>query len=497
LDRVPGHSVLLLGNTFREIITPPAIATIVFTIGILGLFWLDRDPKARTSKGLWIPTVWLWILGSRELSKWLATFGMGPATISSELDGSPIDRNLYTALLVFGVIVLVRRGPEVGRLLRANLPIVFFFLYCGASVLWSDYPGVSFKRWIKALGDPVMVMIVLTDADRLTALKRILKRASFLLVPLNILMIKYYPDLGVHYNVQEGRRIINGLTTDKNALGATCLLFGLGCLWRFLSACRNRQDTHRARHLIVHGTLLVMIMWLFSKANSMTSLLLFALVSGLILANSVVAPARRRLVVNLLVLTSLAAVALPLFLQTGTGLFAMVGRDATLTGRTEIWRDAIAADKAPILGSGFESFWLGTSIDRGRSFHVNEAHNGYIEVYLNLGLVGVILVAVLIVTGYRNATGLLRLDPEVGDLRLAYWVVGISYACSEAAFRMMGLVWIFFLLAAIAIPKRPVSQTSRPLEPLADDVTLAAIPPGWNTAWDDALAIQRYRRWHE
>src|SRR2546426_6524772 len=102
---------------------PPPIATVVFAIGILGLFWLDRDWKARTSKARWIPGVWLWILGSRELSKWLAAFGMGPAvtwSVSAELEGRPLDRNLYAALLVFGVIVLVRRGQEVGGILRAN-----------------------------------------------------------------------------------------------------------------------------------------------------------------------------------------------------------------------------------------------------------------------------------------------------------------------------------------------------------------------------------------
>jgi O-antigen ligase len=458
---------------------PPQIATLVCILGILGLFALDRDRNVRTSKGLWIPVVWVWILGSREVSKWLAVFGMGQAgtfSTSSELAGNPLDRNLYTVLLMLGVIVLFRRGRQVGHLLRANGPILLFFLYCAASVLWSDYPEVSLKRWIKAVSDLVMVMIVLTDPGRVAAIKRFLTRTGFLLVPISVLIIKYYPELGSGYK-PDGRQALTGITNDKNALGTACLLFGLGCLWRLLAAYRDREDTHRTRHLIVHGTFLAMVMWLFSKANSMTSLLCFVLASCLIVATSVPALGRKRAVVNMLLATVLVIPAFPLFLDTGSGLLKTVGRDATLTGRTEIWKEVLAVETSPILGAGFESFWLAAPLDRsGWSFHVNEAHNGYLEVYLNLGWVGVVLLAAVILTGYRNVIGLLCWDSEAGTLLFAYFVVELTYSYTEAGFRMMNTVWIFFLLAAIAVPKRSVPQTSRAREPLVEDVIPELLP---------------------
>jgi exopolysaccharide production protein ExoQ len=444
---------------------PPQIAALLCILGIAGLFALDRDRNVRTSKGLWIPVVWVWILGSREVSKWLAAFGMGQAgtlSASSELTGNPIDRNLYTVLLMLGAIVLFKRRRHVGSLLRANGPILLFFLYCAVSVLWSDYPEVSLKRWIKAVNDLVMVMIVLTDSDRLAAIKRFLTRTGFLLVPISILIIKYYPELGRGYK-PDGRQALTGITNDKNALGTTCLLFGLGYLWCFLAAYRDREGKHRTRHLIVHGSLLVMVLWLFSKANSMTSLLCFVLASCLIMATSVPALARRRSVVNVLVATVLVVPAFPLFLDTGTGLLKTVGRDATITGRTEIWKEVLAIDTNPILGAGFESFWLGRPLDQpasGWSFHVNEAHNGYLEVYLNSGWVGVVLLAAVIVTGYRNVIGLLCRDSEAGTLLLAYFVVELMYSFTEAGFRMMNLVWICFLLAAVAVPRSRSTQNS-------------------------------------
>ena len=462
---------------------PPQIATLFCILGIVGLFALDRDRNVRTSKGLWIPVVWVWILGSREVSKWLAAFGMGQAatlSTSSELAGNPLDRNLYTVLLMLGVIVLFRRRRQVGHLLRANGPILLFFLYCAASVLWSDYPDVSLKRWIKAVSDLVMVMIVITDPDRLAAIKRLLTRACFLLLPISVLIIKYYPELGRGYK-PDGRQALTGITNDKNALGTACLLFGLGCLWRFLAAYRDRKGTSRTRHLVVHGTLLVMVMWLFSKANSMTSLLCFLLAGCLIVATSVPALVRKRAVVNILVATVLVVPAFPLFLDAGTGLLKTVGRDATLTGRTEIWKEVLATDASPILGAGFESFWLAAPLDRpgsGWSFHVNEAHNGYLEVYLNLGWVGVVLLAAVIVAGYRNVIGSLHLSTEAGTLLLAYFVVELMYSYTEAGFRMMNTVWIFFLLAAIAVPKSRSAQKSLKVQNSIADTAV----PEWQTA---------------
>ena len=111
-----------------------------------------------------------------------------------------------------------------------------------------------------------------------------------------------------------------------------------------------------------------MVIWILSKANSMTSLVCFVLVSGVLAATSVPALARRRVVVNLLVATVLLAAALPLFLNV-TGLLEILGRDASLTGRTEIWQEALALDRNPILGAGFESFWLGPRLDRNPTIY--------------------------------------------------------------------------------------------------------------------------------
>ena len=439
----------------------PSIATLVCFAGILGLFWLDHDPKGRTSRALWIPTFRLLLSGSRPVIAWLAVFGLAdrmPTVLATQqyIDGSPADRNVYTLLLVASVIVLLCRRRKVAELLRSNWPILLFFSYCAVSVLWSDYPFVAFKRWTKGVGDLLIVLIVLTEPEPGTALRRLLTRTAFLLVPLSVLFIKYFPDLGREYNQWSWLPMYCGVTETKNELGMLCVIFGLGSLWRFLAAYRDQASSRRTRQMIAHGAILAMVLWLFWMANSMTSLSCFILAGSLIAVTSLVRPAPKPAVVHLLVAGLVVVSALVLFSGAGGGVLQTMGRNPTLTGRTGIWDAVIAVSANPVFGTGYESFWLGDRLERIGELTapgIQEAHNGYLELYLNLGWVGVTLLAVLIVTGYRKAIAAFHRDPVAGGLQLAYFVVAVIYSFTEAGFRETTLVWIFFLWATIALPE--------------------------------------------
>src|SRR6266550_821810 len=252
------------------------LANLVFAAGICLLFYLDRDPLAKTSKALWVPVVWLFLSGSRPVSVWLSNLGLGgpPIQIDSPeqyLDGSPTDRLVFTILLAAGLAILIFGKRKIGVFLRRNILLVLFFVYCLLSVLWSDFTFVAFKRWIKAVGDPAMIFIILSDPGGMSALKRVLSRTAFLLIPLSVLFIKYHPDLGREYNRWTYLPSYIGVTLGKNLLGMMCLAFALGSLWRFLGALRDESGKERKRHLIAHGVILAMACWLFWMANSVTS----------------------------------------------------------------------------------------------------------------------------------------------------------------------------------------------------------------------------------
>src|SRR5690349_18021761 len=129
----------------------PSLASLICASGIAGLFYLDRDSSVRTSKALWLPVVYLWIIGSRPISDWL---GVTPADGTNvQLDGSPLDALVFALLLASALIVLIRRGRQTFALLSANRLILIYFLYCLVSVTWAYLPGIACKRCIKAISD--------------------------------------------------------------------------------------------------------------------------------------------------------------------------------------------------------------------------------------------------------------------------------------------------------------------------------------------------------
>ena len=460
----------------------PGIATLVFAAGILGLFLLDWDPKARTSKALWIAVIWLSIAGSRSVGEWIDTLhGNSIADSASEAsaytEGSPTDRLVYSGLLLAGLIVLVRRRQRVLGILRSNWPLVAFFLYCAVSIAWSDYPDVAFKRWIKALGDVVVVLIVLTDRDRYAAIKRVLAWTGFLLIPISVLFIKFYPDLGRGYHPWTWTPYYTGVTTNKNELGRICLVLGLGFVWRFLAALRSARHRARKQQLLAFGVCLAMVLWLFWMAGSMTSWSCFLLASALMAAASLRLVARKTWLVHLMVLAIVLASVSTLFLDMGSGILETMGRDPTLTGRTDIWKLVLGMTGNPLVGTGFDSFWLGKRLEKMWSiywWHPREAHDGYIEVFLNLGWLGIVMFGIVLVTGYRTVMSAFRRNAEEGKLRLAFFVVAVAYNFAESAFGTLNPVWICFLLAVIAVPGGWIKSKPRK----AAAVTAMASPVG-------------------
>jgi O-antigen ligase len=83
---------------------------------------------------------------------------------------------------------------------------------------------------------------------------------------------------------------------------------------------------------------------------------------------------------------------------------------------------------------------------------VNQAHNGYLEIYLNLGWVGVVLLVTVLITGYRNIIHAIRRREPTASLRLAFFVVACISNCTEAGFKMMHPMWLALLLACTARP---------------------------------------------
>jgi O-antigen ligase len=207
-----------------------------------------------------------------------------------------------------------------------------------------------------------------------------------------------------------------------------------------------------------------MTLWLLRLANSATSTLCLIVgcsIMAYALTRSVTRSPRRFAVLLATLVVTL------LILELGFGLsdsiITAVGRDSTLTGRTDLWNDLLAMAANPVLGAGYESFWLGDRLNdiwRLHPFRPNQAHNGYLEIYLNLGAVGLLLVAAVMINGFRQSYQRLSTAPEIGSFGFAMWTVLLAASVTEAAFKF-ALLWSTFLLMTLDAPARSIERVRR------------------------------------
>ena len=411
-----------------------------------------------TSGGLWVVLLWIVIIGSRPVSFWFGE-GFQAKTPDDYLEGSPIDRNLFFFLIVAGLVVLLRRRVDWGRLFASNGLFFAFFLYCGISVIWSDYSFVAFKRWIKDLGNVVMALVIVTEKYPAQATRAVLARYTYIAIPLSVLFIKYFPEFGRSYDRWTWEVEYCGIGEGRGGLGSIILICGLFLVWDLIemriAGGRDRDKTD----LLSRAALVLMLFWLTGKANSSTALVCLILGAGLLLFMRL--PLAKRQVKHLGTY-SLVVAFLILLLYSVPDIrepfVRIVGRDTTLTGRTDLWAELLKEPVNPFLGTGYQSFWLGPRAEhywKRYDFHPNQAHNGYLETYLNGGLVGVCLLIGMILSAGSNLKKELSQGDGYGILRFSILVVALFFSWTEAIFDFLSVLWMILLVAALNYPPSP------------------------------------------
>jgi O-antigen ligase len=354
-------------------------------------------------------------------------------------EGSSSRRLAVIGLAIFAVAITARRRRKERRGLLTEpavaglggdraviVPLVAFVLFAAASALWADDPGLVARRVVVFL----CVSFAAYAVARAWTLPDIL---SFtVLACLTTLCVSLGLEImrGQFHPLDGGYRLM-GLTHPNNhAQECAALIFAS------LAAMRLVPERRRFYALTtIAGFGFIML------TRSRTSAL--AVVAALGFAALYIMPKRRVFGVALV----MAAVALiigvfgPDVLDSAKHALLFGRQEAgadvgTLTGRTELWSELMTYVAArPIVGYGFEGFWgpmHTASVALSMGWVVPHAHNGYIEMLLDLGGVGLVLFVVALLSGLLHAQRRLRAFP--GD--------------TEALFALTLLVWVMVAMVS-------------------------------------------------
>jgi O-antigen ligase len=434
---------------------PPTLA-LILTLGFIGyLFRRDIREKPNITGALWLALIWMFLVATRPVSKWLAVFGIhGFGTIAAA-EGNSVDASTFSLLIVTAICILVRRQVSLSRLIREHPWITVFVLYCFLAIFWSDFPFSSFKRWIKVLGQPVMAVLLFTEPDWEEALIRLVKRCTYVFFPVSILWMKYFPHLGRHASEFGGMTNV-GIAETKNTLGGISCILILFFIWHLLKVWKWEKGGPRRDELRLLGGLILMGVYCLLKAHSANATMSLLLAGAVMMALGLRFVDKRTIGAYALAAVIVLGIAQLTFDIYGK-FVELSGHSTTIQGRGVLWEYLLQTDKKPLLGAGFESYWLGEQIPemyamRDFAYRPNQAHNGYLELYLNLGIVGLFIFLSVILAAFKKIRRELLENFEWGRFEIGCFLAILAHNWTEAAFK--GLSFPFFVFFIISISYR-------------------------------------------
>ena len=378
--------------------------------------------------------------------------------VGMEGDLSSTARTLLRALsLPVYLITAVLIAPHLSQgliAMRRNLPMLVLLLLPFLSVLWSVGPSTSLRRAVGLLGSVALAYLV---ALRFTP-RQMLLLVAWAVVPSILLSLVIIPVLPGLAFMPAGHEL-RGVFPHKNILGRFAVL---ACLVTAVLAADPAYGRRRLGGVLLAASVVALLL-----SQSVTALFTGCVALALAAVNSMLARRHglNRVIAALLILQ--IALAFLLFLeQLLVPLLESLGKDATLTGRVPLWQlvdERIG--RHLILGFGYQAFWTAGSPDAWAiwseiGWMAPNAHSGYRETLLGLGVVGMAVLLLLVARSIWQGTSLHCGDPGGGWLWMNAFVgLFVAMNLTESMFMVQNdIFWTLFMTCAIAFSLRTKEQ---------------------------------------
>ena len=257
--------------------------------------------------------------------------------------------------------------------------------------------------------------------------------------PLSLLLIKYFPDYGVQYARWSGGLMWIGVTLQKNGLGRLCLIAAFFLIWSITKTWMQRDVSVSKFQSYADFLVLFISLWLLKgPENAYSATAIASFIIGLVMYFGLLRMKKHKIFLGANVLMAMMALVIGFGVITSLaggvtleGATSTLGRDETLTGRTEIWAILLPdVEKHPFLGYGFGGYWTS---ETHKEEKIREAHSGYLDALLDLGFVGLFLLAIYLLSFCRKAQRKMAYDYDWAILCICLLLMALLHNVTESS----------------------------------------------------------------
>jgi exopolysaccharide production protein ExoQ len=403
------------------------LATALFTLapassGKGNFVVLERSSRQWGEASTWILLVFWVYYALNGISPFLNEPTAMRAVATSSGGGAAFERLSKLAVFLVCMAFVVRRRRSVLRIAGQMKLVTCFSLLALILFPVSQQVTRTLSSGLVMLGG-ILLMYYIASTYTLDQVLEQLLLVSTVTMTGSIVFALALPQYGLD-NMGGHATAWKGVFSAKNALGDMALFF-------LTVAVSYRPRTSLLRAIRASQIPCCLVALAFSQAATAYML------TGIYLIHLAVVKTLHRfrkrdytVIATAIFIISLTAAA-GLILFQPEFLLTLLGKDSSLTGRTQIWAAVLhSISQRPLFGYGYQAFWLGLE---GESYHVilavswmlSQAQSGFLDVTLETGVVGLIIVLLIFFFAFRDALTCLFRSRDHERLSAVEWYLAV------------------------------------------------------------------------
>jgi exopolysaccharide production protein ExoQ len=327
--------------------------------------------------------------------------------------------------------------------IKVDIFIFLVIIICAISIIWSDQQLITFKKSIALLCSTFVILYFLSIFKDKQLLKLISISFGFIVV-MNIIFIILFP-----YNVYDSFNdptALRGIYTTKNYLSKLMLL-SIISIYFYFKVCKKNILKKPLWLILLLSSFVLLIL-----AKSAMVLIALIIISMLIIVINLIPQNRDLRIFYYCIFVVLSIIILYLLVGNFDSILGIFGKNTEFSGRFVIWHYVLEAIKnSPLVGYGYSAFWGGVGTPSGNlvriiGWNVPSAHNGFLDIWLSIGLIGLLLILTSIISVFNRLIKFMNNNDFYQFLFIILFYLLIINSTETSLLLSNNIYWIFFVM---------------------------------------------------